>query len=159
MVRGKRAVTHGPAGRAGLGARTRALAASGALLLGSLGLTSCASVRNELGTAQSACYVDLAQAAQAVHHAGKLRGVRLVSTNSLRAHAPLLFDVGVVHGKRVGQVCLVAFGGHFHSDQVSHPIGKPEGDLAIVAFGYPDKELLATLVVTRLPLPFGHFRL
>jgi hypothetical protein len=139
--------------------RTRTLAACGALLLGALGLGGCAAARNELGTPSSDCYVDLAVASHAVHHVGHLRGVRLVSVSSLRAHAPLLFDAAEVQGKRLGDVCLVAFGGRFHAGRVARPIGDAIGNLAVVEFGYPDRRLLATLLVRHAPLPFGHYHL
>jgi hypothetical protein len=158
-VRGTTTALQGTPHRHAWVPKARAMAACGVLALGALGLAGCAAARNELGTVQSACYLDLAKATHAVHHEGKLRGVRLVSVDSLRAHAPLLFNAGVVGGKRLGQVCLIAFGGHFRASNVEDPIGEPSGDLAIVAFGYPDRKLLATLVVTRPPLPFGHFRL
>jgi hypothetical protein len=140
-------------------ARTRVALASGALVLGALGMGGCAAARNELGTASSGCYVDLALASHAVHHHGRLLGVRLVSVASLRMHAPLLFAGAEVHGKRLGQVCLVAFGGHFRSDRVASPAGVQEGDFAVVELGYPTRRLLTTLIVRRPPLPFGHYHL
>ena len=139
-----------------LGERTRTLLACAALVASALGLGGCAAAREELGTAASGCYVDLALASHAVHDHGKLRGVRLVSVRSLSAHAPLLFNAAEVEGKRLSQVCLVAFGGHFAARQVERPIGAPLGDLAVVELGYPRRRLLATLLVTRPPLPFGH---
>lgn len=139
--------------------RTRTAIACGVLVLGALGLGGCASVRNDLGTVSSGCYVDLALASHAVHHHGRLRGVRLVPVASLRPHEPLLFDAAEVRRKRLGQVCLVAFGGQFHSDLVDHPIGEPTGKLAVVELGYPNRKLLATLIVTRPPLAFGHSHL
>jgi hypothetical protein len=136
--------------------RTRTLLACAALVVSALGLGGCAAAREELGTASSGCFVDLALASHAVHAHGKLRGVRLVSVRSLRAHAPLLFDAAQVEGKRLSQVCLVAFEGHFVARQVEQPIGASSGDLAVVELGYPRRRLLATLLVTRPPLPFGH---
>ena len=138
------------------GERTRTLLACAALVASALGLGGCAAAREELGTAASGCFVDLALASHAVHDHGKLRGVRLVSVRSLSAHAPLLFNAAEVEGKRLSQVCLVAYGGHFVARQVERPIGAPLGDLAVVELGYPRRRLLATLLVTRPPLPFGH---
>ena len=133
--------------------------AAGALLLLAAGLGGCAAARNELGTAASDCYVDLAVASHAVHHEGKLRGVRLVSVPSLRSHAPLLYRTAEARGRRVDQVCLVAFGGRFRAGEVDRPIGAPTGNLAVVELGYPGRKLLATLLVTHAPLPFGHYHL
>lgn len=140
-------------------ARARAALACGALVLAALGLDGCAAARNELGTASSGCYVDLALASHAVHHNGRLLGVRLVSVASLRPYAPLLFNGAEVHGKRLDQVCLIAFGGHFRSERVASPIGEQEGNFAVVELGYPARRLLATLIVRHPPLPFGHYHL
>jgi hypothetical protein len=139
--------------------RAHALLACGALALGGLSIGGCAAVRNELGTASSGCYVDLALATHAVHHRGHLRGVRLVTVASLAPHAPLLFDAAEVNGKRLAQVCLVAFGGRFTSAGVERPIGEQAGHLAVVELGYPHRRLLATLLVARPPLSFGHYHL
>ncbi|HVC14163.1 MAG TPA: hypothetical protein VND62_04810 [Acidimicrobiales bacterium] len=128
-----------------------------ALVIGALGIGGCAAARNELGTASSSCYVDLARASHAVHHHGHLQGVRLVPVAWLRPHAPLLFDAATTHGRRPGQVCLVAFGGRFRAGGVEHPVGHSSGNLAVVEVAYPGRTLLATLLVTRPPLPFGHF--
>ena len=152
-----RPVSH--ARRAGSATRVRALLACAAILAGALGLGGCAAPSQELGTAASSCFVDLALASHAVHDHGKLRGVRLVGVASLRAHAPLLFGAAESEGRRVAQVCLVAFGGRFAAHDVEHPLGAPRGDLAVVELGYPGRRLLATVLVTRPPLPFGHYHL
>ncbi|MDA8076080.1 MAG: hypothetical protein M0Z40_12785 [Actinomycetota bacterium] len=145
--------------RASLGGRARTLLACAALAVSALGLGGCAAAREELGTAASGCFVDLALASHAVHDRGRLRGVRLVSVTSLGAHAPLLFNAAEVDGRRLAQVCLVAFGGEFVARGVAHPIGAPSGDLAVVELGFPGRRLLATLLVTRPPLPFGHYHI
>jgi len=145
--------------RTSLGGRTRTLLACAALAVSALGLGGCAAAREELGTAASGCFVDLALASHAVHDHGRLLGVRLVSVTSLSAHAPLLFNAAEVEGRRLAQVCLVAFGGHFVARGVERPIGAPSGVLAVVELGYPRRRLLATLLVTRPPLPFGHYHI
>ena len=99
----------GQARQANLGRRARTLAACAALAVSALGLGGCAAAREELGTAASGCFVDLAMASHAVHDRGRLRGVRLVSVASLSAHAPLLFNAAEMEGRRLAQVCLVAF--------------------------------------------------
>ena len=139
--------------------RVRAVLACGVLALGALGLGGCAAARNELGTSSSGCYVDLALATHAVHHEGRLAGVRLVSVTSLRAHAPALFRAAEVRGKRLSQVCLVAFNGRFSASAVERPIGGTRGRLAVVELEYPHRRLLATLLVKRPPVPFGHYHL
>ncbi|MDA8316072.1 MAG: hypothetical protein M0010_13025 [Actinomycetota bacterium] len=149
----------GQARQANLGRRARTLAACAALAVSALGLGGCAAAREELGTAASGCFVDLAMASHAVHDRGRLRGVRLVSVASLSAHAPLLFNAAEMEGRRLAQVCLVAFEGQFVARGVERPIGAPSGDLAVVELGYPRRRLLATLLVTRPPLPFGHYHI
>jgi hypothetical protein len=148
-----------PARRRAPSHRLRTLLACGALACGALGLGGCAAARSELGTASSGCYVDLALATRAVHHQGRLEGVRLVSVLSLRAHAPLLFRAAEVRGKRLSQVCLFGFGGHFSAQHVQRGIGEPVGHLAVVELDYPDRELLATLLVRHPPVSFGHYHL
>ncbi|MGH8989091.1 MAG: hypothetical protein ACRDXC_10950 [Acidimicrobiales bacterium] len=137
----------------------RALLACGALVLGATGLGGCAAARSELGTASSGCYVDLALATRAVHHQGSLEGVRLLNVTSLRAHASLLYRAAQVHGKQLGQVCLVGFGGTFRAVDVERPVGEPSGRLAVVELDYPTRRLLATLLVRRPPVSFGHYHL
>ncbi len=151
--------TQAPGLRVARGGRARTVLACAVLLLGALGLGGCAAARNELGTASSGCYVDLALATHAVHHEGRLAGVRLVSVASLRAHAPVLFKAAEVRGKRLGQVCLVAFSGSFHASLVERPVGETAGRLAVVELGYPHRTLLVTLLVKHPPVPFGHYHL
>lgn len=137
----------------------RSLLAAGALLAGAATFAGCAAARNELGTANSGCYVDLSAAIHAVHHRGRLVGVRLVSVASLRRHAQRLFATAEARGKRPAEVCLVAFGGRFSAANVERPIGDTTGHLAVVELGYPHRKLLATLLVSHAPLPFGHSHL
>ena len=139
-----------PQGRRRLGVARSFLA----IVAGGLALAGCSSVRNDLGTGNSSCYVALPSAAAAVSHRGHLHGVRLVSAASLRARVPALYDAAVAEGQH--SVCLVAFTGEFKRAEVQSPAGQAQGDLAVVELGYPDHRLLRTLVITRQPLPFGH---
>lgn len=136
----------------------RAIGATLALALGAAALGGCAAARNELGTAASSCYVDLPVALEAVHHHGKLGGVRLVTVASLRPHAPRLYRAALAERHR-GSVCLLAFSGDFAASRVERPIGRGTGHLAVVELAYPTKRLLATLLVLRAPLSFGHYHL
>jgi hypothetical protein len=155
MRRGDGATRRGRRLRAGTGRRLAAAAA--ALVVGAAALGGCASVRNELGTPDSLCYIALPKAVSAVHHHGHLFGVRLVTVASLEHRAPRLYRAArQAPGKKVGQVCLVAFSGTFLAGHVEHPVGRSSGRLAVVELGYPSKHLFATLLVRRFPLPFGH---
>lgn len=129
---------------------------AGAVLGGTL-VGGCTSGRSELGTGNSGCYVALPSAVTAVHDTGRLKGVRLVSVGALRSSATLLYRAArQAEGPKVERVCLVAFSGHFSSEGVEDPLGRAEGSLAVVELSYPDNRLLATLIVARPPLSFGH---
>lgn len=152
--------THQHGNRSPYGLRRMRAAAATAVLASALALGGCASVRNDLGTANSSCYIGLPKAVVAVHHHGHLVGVRLVTVTSLVHRSSLLYAAArQAPGKKVNQVCLVAFTGTFHHRAVERPLGHTHGHLAVVELGYPSKRLLATLIVRRLPLPFGHSHL
>lgn len=123
-------------------------------------LGACTSARNELGTANSLCFVALPTAADAVGRHGHLIGVRLVSVDSLRKTAPELADAAAdVPGPRITRVCLVGFIGHYVADTVKKPLGQPHGRIAVVALEYPDHKLLATLILRHPLVTFGHSHL
>ncbi|MHB8220934.1 MAG: hypothetical protein ACYDHU_11545 [Acidimicrobiales bacterium] len=120
----------------------------------------CTSVRNDLGPSSSVCYGSLPVATGAVHGRGRLDGVRLVTVSSLKTKAPHLYGAAVSRrAGAVSRVCLVAFSGRFQADGVSRPIGHDHGRLAVVELAYPGDQLLATLLVARPPLSFGHTHL
>jgi hypothetical protein len=141
----------------------RALAVVALALAGGVAastLAGCTSVRDDLGTASSGCYVALPIATSAVGDQGRLHGVRLVGVPSLRGGDSLLYRAAVsAPPPRVARVCLVAFTGQFQADGVAQPIGRSEGRVAVVELAYPDNRLLATLLIARPPLAFGHSHL
>ncbi|MGH9089328.1 MAG: hypothetical protein ACRDYZ_14670 [Acidimicrobiales bacterium] len=132
----------------------RRLAAAAGVAVAGVVLGSCTSVRSDLGTGSSGCYVAIPAAAGAVHHRGTLRGALLESAARLRARTPPLAAVADTHGQR--NVCLVAFTGHYTASSVADPAGAAAGNLAVVEVGYPDHRVLATFLAARQPLPFGH---
>jgi hypothetical protein len=134
----------------------RLLAAS-ALLAGGMAVAACSSVRDDLGTSSSNCYVDLAAAAAAVHGAGHLQGVRLVAVSALRSSgAQQLYQAARQAKPRPTRVCLIAYTGRFRATAVRHPLGKPTGHLAVVEVTYPGKRVIATLLSAHAPFPFPH---
>jgi len=156
-----REVTAGTAGRArvvtGSPRRAARLGASVlAVVLAAGILASCASVRSDLGTADSNCFVDVASALHAVRHEGRLHGVRLVSVASLRPRSSLLYRAARDASRHPSQVCLVDFEGRFSAARVTDALGGRSGRYAVVEFGYPGRRLLGTLLVPKSPLPFGH---
>ena len=119
-------------------------------------VAGCTSVRNNLGTADSACYLTLPASTRAVGSHARLVGVHLVTLAALRRQTPELFDA-LAHQPASGQkVCLVAFAGSFTSASVSKPLGKPSGPLAVVITKIPSDEVLGTVIVRGPPLHFGH---
>jgi hypothetical protein len=135
----------------------RAVLLACALVVGGSLLSACTSVRNDLGTVDSQCYVAIPAATAAVHGHKHLAGVRLVGLGSLRTRENLLYRAAVrARGHPVQSICLVAFTGRFRANQVANPVGDRTGRLAIVALRYPDNRVLATLLVPRLPYVFGH---
>jgi hypothetical protein len=120
-------------------------------------VSGCTSLRNTLGTTNANCYVALPRATTAVGAAGRLQGVRLERVSSLRTASPALYRAATsTPGRPIGQVCLVAFTGHFSAASVQDPVGQKSGRVAVVEVEYPDNRLLATLVAARPPLHFGH---
>ncbi len=136
--------------------RVSRLAAQGAacVLLATL-LAGCGGVRNNLGTNASVCYTTLPTASVAIHNSGRLLGVRLVATSSLRGRYALF---GATSGdvNSVKKVCLVAYAGTFSKAAVLKGRGYPSGRRAVVAVVYPGNRLLATVVLDKLPMPFNH---
>jgi hypothetical protein len=94
-----------------------------------------------------------------VHHHGRLLGADLIAVEALRHREPVLYSaVTAAPGPRVRRICLVAFSGVYTSAAVEHPAGRPRGRLAVVAVEYPHSRLLATVLVFRAPVRFGHAR-
>ena len=116
-----------------------ALAVAGVAVAAVLG--ACTSVRTNLGTESSNCYLTLPTAVGAVHGQGHLVGMRLINTSALVKPVPAL---GTPPGRAATQVCLVAFGGRFAAADVERPVGSPEGSVAVVETSYPAARVVAT---------------
>lgn len=127
------------------------------VLAGGTLLAGCTSARNDLGTVDSQCFVAIPPASAAVHSRGRLLGVRLVTVASLRTrHAELYRAARDAEGSGTRSVCLVAFTGGYRARQVASPAGDRTGRMAVVVLAYPGNRVLATLLASRPPLPFGH---
>ncbi len=83
----------------------------GALLV--VAAASCTSVRSDLGTSDSSCYLALPTATKAVHGHGHLAGVHRYTLATLRKNAPGIYGPldTADHSSQV--VCVVAFKGQF----------------------------------------------
>jgi len=123
---------------------------------GALGLVGCSTVRDDLGTTNSPCYIALPAAASAVHQRGHLDGVRLRSVRSL-AGDPLLDAAALgAPNPATDHVCLVAYSGSFDAESVDRPFGASAGREAIVVLTYPDNKLLGTVLTSKPGDHFGH---
>ena len=117
-------------------------------------VAGCSAVHESLGTSDAPCYIALPTATAAVRQSGHLAGVRLMKVSSLPYPR---IETALRHaGVDSGRVCLVAFTGTFSSTSVSHPSGRQSGHLAMVLLRYPSGKLVATVVLRRLPVHFGH---
>ena len=114
-----------------------------------LALSACAAPRNTLGTADSPCFRALPTAKAAVHHQGRLVGVRKVSRRRLAT----LFPVEPPSGN---EFCLVAFSGSFRPDQVERPALRDPGRYAAVVVTLRGTQALQTFLVDQLPMHLRH---
>ena len=126
--------------------RCRALAASAALIV----LVGCAAPRNAIGTRSSACFRALPTAKAAVHHHGRLVGVRKVSRPTLLRAVP---QSDPPDGR---DFCVVGFSGPYRSQDVDRPSGPPSGHYAMVVVTTRGTAALRTYLADHLPLRLRH---
>jgi hypothetical protein len=126
----------------------------GALAL--LVLSGCTSARDSLGTPDGACFLALPAATRAVGPHSQLLGARLLTVASLGQEAPGLAADLPSGGSSRDRVCVLAFSGRFTTGNVAKPVGLPSGPVAVVVSSSPSNALIATVIVRRPPLHFGH---
>jgi hypothetical protein len=126
----------------------------GALL--AVAAAGCTSVRSDLGTSDSSCYLALPTATKAVHGHGHLAGVHRYTLATLRKNAAGLYSQLDTADRPSQVVCVVAFKGRFTADSVSDAHGRSSGSLAAVVTTEPGNHLLGTVIFTRPPIRFGH---
>jgi hypothetical protein len=134
----------------------RRLGAGAAVAMAMFLVAGCTSVRTDLGTSASSCYLALPTASRAVGPHSHLDGVHLYSAEALKREAPRLEEQ--LAGK-IGpgeNVCVLAFSGHFSRSSVSKGRGHTSGDVAIAVVTTASNHLLGTVVLPRLPLRFSH---
>jgi hypothetical protein len=119
----------------------------------------CTSVRSNLGTSDSSCYLALPAATHAVGSHSRLLGVHLLTLADLRRQAPKLVTQLTLKGSSSQSLCVLAFSGHFTSTEVAKPHGRPAGQVAIVVLTRPSNELLGTVILGQLPLRFSHLHI
>lgn len=136
--------------------RRRWITAGIVLVLAASLLTACSAARIGLGTADESCYMALPTAAKAVGGHGHLEGVRKFTVTSLHGIAPRLYGRFAHDVPKGKSVCLAAYTGHFTRSKVSKPLGRTTGTLAVAIVTTPGNELLATLILTKIPVRFRH---
>jgi hypothetical protein len=119
-------------------------------------LAGCTSVRTNLGTSDSSCYLSLPSAAKAVGSHSRLIGVHLFTLSELHRQAPRFFENFSSQHASSQRVCVIAFAGTFANKSVSKALGRPSGTVAIVVLKTPSNQLLGTVILSRLPLRFSH---
>jgi hypothetical protein len=127
----------------------------GALVIGGI-LSSCTSARSSLGTGDSSCFLDLPTASAAVHNQGHFVGIHLFSLSQLRSTAPKLVADLTAADATAPRLCVAAYTGQFSAAQVSKPLGRASGALAVAVVNAASKHLLATVIIKKAPLHFGH---
>ncbi len=132
------------------------LVAAALVLTGSLVLGACSSARFIQGTADESCYLALPTAEDAVGPHTHLDGVRKFTVAGLKGPAPKIYDRLKDELSAKQTVCVAAYSGHFTSDDVHKPFGRPSGKLAVAVVKTPGNELLGTLIFRDLPLRFQH---
>ncbi len=127
-----------------------------ALLAIAVTVAGCSSVRNDLGTSDSSCFLALPTATKAVHTHGRMVGVHRYTLATLRKKAPGLYRQLDTADHPSQVVCVVAFEGRFAAASVSDPHGRSSGSLAVVVTATPGNHLLGTVIFTHPPIRFGH---
>lgn len=120
------------------------------LMVGAIALGACAAPRQTLGTRNSPCFRSIPTAKAAVHHNGRLEGVRLVKRDTLLRDLP---EAQLPPGK---EFCLVAFSDDYRSDNVDHAVGAASAKYAVVVVNMRGTEVIQTFLVDRLPLRLRH---
>jgi len=133
--------------------RARAPAACALVFLLAVG---CTSIRSNLGTSDSSCFLALPAATKAVGPHSRLLGARLFSLAELRREAPKLAAQVSPKGSPKQSLCVLAFSGHFSSTAVSKPLGRSAGEVAVAVLTRPSNLLLGTVILKRLPIRFSH---
>lgn len=115
-------------------------------------ISACAG-RISLGTEAGACFRDVPAARQAVHDKGRLVGVRLVSTATLRALLPADPTLTTAPDQ---DICVFAFSGTYDPGTVTGARDTKSGHYAVVAMGTKHADVVAAAVVDQLPTRFRH---
>lgn len=123
------------------------------------GISGCTSARDTLGTNSSPCFKALAVASGAVEHRGKLLGIRLLRATQVSGH-PRLDALVASRAPHQKELCVAAFEDSYRPDQVKRFFGTPptsaSAKVAVAVVSFPQNQLVGTILLQRVPLPFRH---
>jgi hypothetical protein len=119
-------------------------------------LAGCSAARSNLGTSESACYLAIPTASQALRGHGRLAGVHLFSGGSLHRQIPHLFGRLAVPRPGSQRLCVFEYTGSFTAASVGSPLGSPQGRYAVVVVTTPSNHLLGTVILEHPPYRFEH---
>jgi hypothetical protein len=86
----------------------------------------------------------------------RLTGVHQYSLEGLRHKAPRLYANLPSEHPSTQRVCVFGFAGSFTKSSVEKPLGAASGPVAIVVSKVPSNQLVGTVIVSHVPLHFGH---
>jgi hypothetical protein len=113
-------------------------------------LAGCAGPRNALNTGTSHCFRALPSARSTVHDRGHLVGVRSVLATTLARRLP---QAAPLDRQRL---CVIAFRGPYAAGEIPRADPPGPGTYAIVAVDNDGATVLASFVVSDLPIRFRH---
>jgi hypothetical protein len=113
-------------------------------------MAACAAPRQSLGTRSSPCFRSLPTAKAAVHHEGRLVGVRRLSRSTVQRAYP---TAQLPPGR---DFCVVGFSDDYRTEKVDHPSGSPTGKYALVIVTMRGTTVLHTFLVDHIPLRLRH---
>ena len=113
-------------------------------------LAGCAGPRNALNTATSQCFRALPSARATVNDRGHLVGVRSVLATTLAQRLP---QAAPLDRQRL---CVIAFRGPYGAGEIPRADPPGPGTYAVVAVDNDGATVLASFVVSELPLRFRH---
>lgn len=126
------------------------------LVLAAAVFAGCSSARVGLGTTDESCYLELPTAAMAVGGHGHLEGIRKYTVDGLKGIAPRLYNFLIHEVPKTQDVCIAGYTGDFTKGMVMKPRAQAAGKLAVVVVTSPGNKLLATVLLTKLPVRFEH---
>jgi hypothetical protein len=119
-------------------------------------LAGCSAARSDLGTSESACYLAIPTASQALGGHGRLAGVHLFTGVSLRRGIPRLYRRLPVTVPGSQRLCVFEYTGHFTTTSVAGALGSPKGRYAVVVVTTPANHRLGTVILDHPPYRFEH---